>query len=464
MRIVIKYLMVILFMISFINNLFANPLSAIGYGDNEEQAKRDALSNLSNNLYVHVDVAITSILGEEDGKAYSRIVKQVTTESNLPLLGTRFLPVEKQSKGYKITVSLEPEQAVPLYRNKLHSLHNTLTTLSIYLKPTHDSELRYDRLLEAKKHLEEYENLRYIYLALNGEINFQAPMTLEQINKVLYELTNEYDDLTLALKLSSDKMKTYEDIYIFYPSVYPSKETTQFSRVVKNILTSYLQTIENVENARYYLLTSYEIFKNGISLNLRLINNKGNILESDIIKLNSKAYKHYEYQPKTIDLAQQIEMGELISNKLNVQISGIYGSNQLFYTKDEIVQLKIKSNLPVEYFIIVHTHNDQGVYSYLLELNPAFINRIPIDQCNRWIKLPEFQVQEPFGVETLHVFASTGNIKRMLPSVKFDNNTGLYTISDNPVQAILLTRGLKPVSHKIVVAETSLTLTTMSKY
>jgi len=442
--------------------LMAQQITERGFGQTEEQARISALANLSNSIYVKVEAKITEIAGEENERTFARTLKEISTSSNLPLLGTKFLPAERKKSEYWISVILEADQALPLYEDKLNGLHKTLKEASILLTGKTDS-FTYDRLLKARNLLEEFETHRFIYLALGGKKEFNAPFSEMQVSTALNEMTKEFDDLQLALEVSAKRFASYKNVFLYYPSVYPSDEITPFSRAVYDRLSTIISTTEKPELAEYYLRSSYEIHKSGINLTLRLIDSKSNIKESIIVKLKPKAYADYEIQPQTIDLAKQIASGELISNKLNVQISGIDGNQQLFFKKGDIAQFKVKSNLPIEFFIVVHNYKKDGVYSYLLPMGSGFVKRISAEETGHWVMLDQFEVVEPFGVETLQLFASTGDISKMVPPVKKDPKHDLYKISDNPEDTVAQTRGLKPVKKEVETAEASLTITSVEK-
>lgn len=454
---------VLLFCLGASSVLTAQEIGEKGIGDTEEQARSAALANLSSRLYVQVEAKITEVSGEENYKSYARTFKEITTSSNLPILGHKFLPSEKIKKEYVVSVVLEAAKALPLYEDKLNSLLIALNEAKPLIEKNKGDSFAYEQLLSAKNKLEEFDTHRFIYRALGGRKEFLAPFTEGQLATALNALLSDFEDLEQALKVSVKKLAKYSKIYAFYPSVYPSEEVTGFSRAVHGYLLTLLATTEKPEAAQFYLRSSYEIHKSGINLTLRLIDLKANILESVLIKLKPKAYADYEVQPKTYDLAQQIATGEIISNKLNISLAGLDGNSQLFFTKGQTAQFKIKANLPAEYFIVVHTHTREGVYSYLLELSPTFTKRIPAEDTNRWMILDPFEVVAPFGVETLQVFATTGDISKMLPPVKRDPITGLYKISDNPRDAVALTRGLKPKAKQVETTEANLTITTMEK-
>lgn len=449
--------------------LFSEVLRESGLGESESAARSVALANLSQRLFVNVNACITELSIEENKQSFAKTMKEISLQSNLPLLGIDVPSVEKVKGAFKASVIMDPQRSLPLYALKLKTLQKQLQEASELIpndkkdSSSTNSALRYEQLLLAKARLDEYEIHRYIYLALGGKEDFASPITESRLNAVLYELSLEFDDLTLALRLSVRSFGEYKGIYVYYPTVYPSRETTQLARVIRDHLLGLLPSTDSAEGASYYLRTSYEIVDNGILLNLKLSDKAGNILRSNIVKLKAPAYQSYEYIPKSIDLAEQIASGELVSNRLQVQFSGLEGNDQLFYTKGEEIGFKIKSNLPIEYFIVVHTYNDDGIYSYLLR-GDNDIHRISSDQCNRWVELPDsFIVGEPFGVEVMQVFASTGSLTNSLPPVVFDERYKLYKISNDPKQAVALTRGLRPKAKAAETTETSLTLTTMEK-
>jgi len=463
-----RYILWIMFLIAIIGLVTLNPiygqtLKAEAWSDSEDKARSGALASLSQSIYVRVETNVIDTEGEENFQTFARTVKEITTTSNLPLLGTSYLPVERKGRDYKVTVLLDPNRALPLYEDRLNDMLSALRGAAEYLTTGADPLLRYSQLIQARSVLEEFEIHRFIYLALGGTKPFSTPMTEGQISTALHNLTAAFDDLGLALKYHSARFSNYPMIYLYYPALYPSKEVTQFSRIIHDRLSTMLRNTENIETAQYYLRSSYEVTKTGINLTLRLVNPAGKIEAAEFIKLNPPAYEHYEYMPRNFNVAQSIASGELISNKLQVQFTGIDGSDQLFFTAGDKAGFKIRSNLPVEYYIIGHNHSSEGVYSYLIELNTGFIGRINPDQTNRWIQLPEFEVTAPFGVEMLQVIASTGDLSKSLPPAKYDSKYGLYKISDDPSDAVVLTRGLRPVAKEVETTEATLNMTIVEK-
>ena len=453
----------LLLMLCLSGVLLASPLKAIGYGDTWESARSDALANLSIQLYVRVDAKVSDLLMEENYEVFQRTVKEVTTSSNLPILGVDYHEEKHTKKEYRATAMLEPQRALPLYSQKLSALHDRLVEASVYLEASGDESLRFQKLLLARQDLEEFDIYRFIYLALGGKANISAPITVQALDEALHELTSVFSDLDLGLRLNVKEFAAYENIHVFYPSVYPSDETTEFARAVHYRLQGLVSSCESPQNASWFLRSSYEIQADRIDLHLRLVDKQGSAVKSAQISFSPQAYQSYEYEPRTMDLAKLMDMGELVSNKLNIKLRGSNGTSQLYFTEGQTVQLEIKANLPCEYYIVVHTNTAWGVYSYVMEMsrgNP--VGRISADQCNRWVQLPELEVKAPFGVETLHVIASTGSLQGSIPPHRRDDYD-LLRISDNPLDAVALTRGLALAQKEVETTEANLTLTTSKR-
>lgn len=452
----------LLLMLSLMVGLHSFQLSAIGYGDTAESARSDALANLSIQLYVRVEAKVSDLLMEENYEVFQRTVKEVTTSSNLPILGVVYHEEKHTKKEYRAIAMLEPQRALPLYSQKLSALHDRLMEASVYLEASGDASLRFQKLLQARQDLEEFDIYRFIYLALGGEVNISAPITVQALDEALHELTSVFSDLDLGLRLNVNDFAAYENIYVFYPSVYPSEETTELARAVHDRLQGLVLSCESPQNASWFLRSSYEILTDRIDLHLRLTDRQGSAVKSAQISFSPQAYQAYQYEPRTMDLAKLMDMGELVSNKLNIKLRGSNGTSQLYFTEGQKVQLEIKANLPCDYYIVVHANTAWGIYSYVLELGRDPVGRISSDLCNRWVQLPEFEVTEPFGVETLHVIASTGSLQGSVPPYRRDDYK-LLRISDDPRDAVALTRGLALARKEVENAEASLTLTTSKR-
>ena len=99
-----------------------------------------------------------------------------------------------------------------------------------------------------------------------------------------------------------------------------------------------------------------------------------------------------------------------------------FGNKQVLLKENQEVQLIAKSNRQAYIYLVGHTLHDDEKFSYLVELQEAsgderFLYTLGADSVNRPIPLPlNFTVSEPFGYESIQMFASTS--KPELPSCK----------------------------------------------
>ena len=121
------------------------------------------------------------------------------------------------------------------------------------------------------------------------------------------------------------------------------------------------------------------------------------------------------------------------------------------------------------FLFIGHTKSTQDEKSYLLDLQDApgnrkFIQYVNADDANRWIALGEFQIEPPFGIESLQVVAMKQDPLTAIPNTKYDGN--YYTISNDISEGVAKTRGLvkkKKKVDKVKPAEAVLMFTTLPR-
>jgi len=135
------------------------------------------------------------------------------------------------------------------------------------------------------------------------------------------------------------------------------------------------------------------------------------------------------------------------------------------------MEVFIKLNKQGYFYIVGYTHNSEGEFSYLLDLNDTkgkrrFIFFVNADEMNKWISLGKFKISAPFGIESLQVIASDKDLLSNLPKYKFDTKMEYYIISRDNKNAVVQTRALKrprKKNKKQKFAEAVLMFTTIRK-
>ena len=113
-------LSVFLFMV-LVTSSFAQEVTGEGTGSTKEQAKKEALADLSQNISVEVkfvQTQLSELIGDNFREDASSIIQ---LESRLPLLGTESFVVEDVDY-YSALARLSAQQAIPLYRTQLQEI------------------------------------------------------------------------------------------------------------------------------------------------------------------------------------------------------------------------------------------------------------------------------------------------------------------------------------------------------
>ncbi|MEA2019817.1 MAG: hypothetical protein U9N59_15405, partial [Campylobacterota bacterium] len=253
-----------------------------------------------------------------------------------------------------------------------------------------------------------------------------------------------------------------------------SSEVTQFAKILKDNLSTKLNTTKYSSDAKYFLRGDYEILKNSIFVTLRLSDENNKLLKTSTITLNQTAYKHTKYKPsiKTFDKAMNSEFVK--SGKLNVQVGfkGYDRTNGIDLVKDDVVDIVVKTNKPMCYFLLGHTLHKDTKFSYVLPIgsdNSPFINKITGEDVNRNVVIiDEVPISEPFGNENLQIFSSTlkknGSCPLIVPNTS-ENDDGYFVVGNKPSKVIAKTRALNIKKKKVRVekAEASVSFTSFEK-
>ena len=111
---------VFLFMV-LVTSSFAQEVTGEGVGSTKEQAKKEALADLSQNISVEVkfvQTQLSELMGENFRQDASSIIQ---LESRLPLLGAESFVVEDVDY-YSALARLSAQQVIPLYRTQLQEI------------------------------------------------------------------------------------------------------------------------------------------------------------------------------------------------------------------------------------------------------------------------------------------------------------------------------------------------------
>jgi archaellum component FlaC len=454
-------------LLSLLLNAYYIPVTLVGQGNGEtEKAKKEALSDLSNQVSVNVKSEFKEFQKaiENEYKNYKQNL--IKTSSNLPLKSVRF----KYENGDTLAI-LNSTLALNVYKNELNRLKKEIKEIQKEIQSTKSNTQKYRLYKELLKDVEEFNKNKIVAIVLRGENLPTINISEVKIKNELEKLSQKVASISLAVEILSKGINE-KDIYIYPIKTNGSNEVTQFARVLKDEISKHFQIVDKPINAKYFIRGSYEILKGKIFVTIKLMNLNNEVLKTNSVTIDKKAYKYVNYKPKTISFDKAIN-SNFIKNKFRVKlgIKGYYSSNGIDLTKGDTINLVLKANKPMCYYIVGHTLETTGKkYSYLVQLKDdegkeAFIDRITGEDVNKNIALADMEITKPFGRESLQLFGQTlvhGKCNISIPKCEWRGD--LCIIDGKPSKVIEKTRALMLKKHKKAkTVETIIDFTSFSK-
>jgi len=468
-----RLFIILLLLLQWGGALYAGDIFEKGYGSTEDQARKEALAALGMQIYVEVKSEFKSSVTRENQGVKESVIKDIDIRSDLPLLGVQY-QVSKVKDGYLAIATLDYD-TVSLYETQVRSIKSSFEKEFNRLSKI-DSDLDklhvYNKLLT---YLDMYLKYRVVAYFLGSRDISDLDLSEGEIRSMIGRLTQKSNSLDAGLKLAALEFD-YNNIYVFPPTTKNTSEITQFGAAVKGRMDVYLDTAISTKMAEYFLTGEYQVLNDGLELVFRLVDKEHNTIKTTISGFVPDAYKDYGTEPHTVDFDMLLKSGLFLSGELRPNITTTSGSRDLLFYEGDSFNITVKMNRPGYFYLVAHTFRHDEEYSYLVDFydsegDSKFLYFINADQVNRWLDIGEFQVVPPFGVESLQLIASTGDLRAKVPDTYYDQTTGLYKLGEAPVEAVSQTRGLirktrkqkEAGEEKTEYAETTLTITTMSR-
>jgi hypothetical protein len=441
----------------------AAQITGIGLGDTRDEARTNALSDLSAQLLVQVRAEISI---SEDSSGAKEGARNVSAVTDVPLIGAD-LKYGEDRKQITATAIIDSAKAVPLYEK---ALADRAQTIRVGLKTVEgkSGQAAIETFEKLYADADTYEKLFAAAATLGSEYKKDTDFSSGAISAMLIDMQKTAGNLEDAVYILTRNI-VQRNIYVLPPSAPQSSEVTPFAGAVQAILAGGLNSVENPVGADYRMAGEYAVQGKNILLTYRLINvYDGTIVTARTVRLAPTAFKGLDYLPRTADFDKLLKNGLAVSKDFRVDVSTDKGNMNLLFKNAQTVEILVKTTAPAYVYAIGHTLKKEERFSYLLEFQNAdsprrFMRFINADDANKWVSLGEFSVTRPFGVESIQVVASASDPAGIIPKSKMDRSTGLYIVDSDPVKALKATRalintGLKKQHNS--VAEAVLTFTT----
>ena len=415
----------------------------------EGETKKEALSDLSNQLSVNIKSEFKSyvkIIGNNYKKAKE---KKIYLISNLPLKGVKY----QNSNPIKAILS---SKSLKVYKSELSRLKKEINYLKTQPKT-------YDNLTLLLQNIESFNKNKIVAVALGATDLPKITITKAEAETELTKITKKIKSLQTASKIVTKNINK-KNVYISIRP-YGSNEVTQLASILKDSISQYLQTTKYSDKADYFLRGNYKILKDSIFVTFNLMDNDNNILKTITLNLDKQAYKNLYYKPHTQSFDMSLINGFVKNGKLSVNV-GFKGYNRedgIELKSGEKIDIVVKTNKPICYFLVGYVLHKNKQFAYLIPINgDGFVNNITGNDVNKNITIIEdIEISPPFGREALQIVASTfknGKCPIIPPKCK-NNNDGYCVIDNKPKKALVMTRGLLKKTKKTEKTEATISWT-----
>ena len=440
-------------------------ITGVGYGESEEKSLQDSLSDLSNRISVEVKSDIKSYVSTTGKKFKKHEEDTVSLSSSLPIKGATFSNVEEPTFS-QTTATLDSATALKLYTYELKRLKKELAFSQNELQHTKDKNLKYELLNSMLKDIKSFNKHRIVATLLGAKNPLTLAITRSSVELELQKLQNKIPSLKIASSILSKGIRE-KNIYISAIKPSGSSEITQFAKMMKESMAQNLKTVKYPADAAFILKGNYEILKNSIFVTLTLLDKKNSILLTRTATLAKSAYKNLHYKPKTETFDASLRNGFVKSGKLYVDVGfkGYSRVDGIDLEHGDSVDIVVKTNKPMCYFLVGYVLKDKDKFAYLLPIgsdNQPYINALTGSDINRNITIfDKVPVEPPFGSESLQIFSSTfkkdGSCPLVPPRCE-ENDEGYCVIKGKVSDVVVHTRGLnlKKRKYKVEKAESSI--------
>ncbi|MCX4360269.1 LPP20 family lipoprotein [Mucispirillum schaedleri] len=391
-------LILFLFMCLISFNAYSADLQGIGYGSTMEEAKQEALSDLSASVKVQVYSKHEQTTYKNKNKIKSDYTRWTKLSTNVPLLNPSIY-YSKENGKHKATAVIDNPA---LYSKKLTDIAERIDEMTKNIKTGSDKTLNYRVLKSVQSLYDEYESYQAVADVLGIKDYLLPRISSAEALKMILEMQETPPSLEVAAEVLTKDMNE-KNIYVA-PVMYAGKENiTEFGAFFKDMLSTKVNSVEVEEDGRNKLRCSYTQSGNDIIMACSLITGISKVLKSSAVKI-PKELVTMQAVPKT-DTSSILNTYTPLKTDYKIWIKISTDGDPTFLRENEPFTLFVKANKAgYIYFITMNNAVDGEANILPLDWNNKFIKYIDEKNINKWVCIGHYRVKAPFGSESLYAF------------------------------------------------------------
>ena len=389
-------LFLFIFFISY--NGYSADLQGVGYGSTMEEAKQEALSDLSASIKVQVFSKHEQTTYKTNDKVKSDYTRFTKLSTNVPLLNPSIYYSREKGKQKAVAKIDNPA----LYSEKLTDIAEKINDITKDVKVDGDKALNYRILKSVQNLYDEYESYKIVADVLGVTGYIEPNISSADALKMIVEMQETPPSLEVAAEVLTKEMNE-KNIYVA-PVMYAGRQdVTEFGAFFKDMLSAKVNSVKVEEDGKNKLSCTYGLSGADYIITCSLITGVSKVLKSSVVKV-PKELITMNAVPKT-DASSILNSYTPPKTDYKIWIKISTDGDPSFLRENEPFTLLIKANKAGYIYLLTLNNAPDGEANILpLGWNNQFIKYIDENHVNKWVSLGQFRVGPPFGSETLYAF------------------------------------------------------------
>ena len=389
------------------NNANTTQIQGVGYGKTTDEAKKNALSDLSQQIKVQVYSKYeTRSIKNQKNKVSTQTSNFIKLTTQVPILKPSIYYQREKGKSKATAVIDKPN----LYIEKLNDLSQKIDDILKDVEPAGNKSLNYRLLNEAQKYYKEYESYKTVADVLGFKGYYSPRISAEESLNLLLSMQETPPSLEVAAEVLTKNMKE-RNIFVEIPKQAGEDKETEFGIFFKKLLESKLNSVKYSEEAMSTLSCSYANTKENLIMACSLLTGVSKILKSSVVNIPKSLVKDMDSVKHDYSVKINEYRPPLTDFKISMKIST--EANPNFLRENEPFTLLVKANKESYIYFVTYNNTEYGEANILpVGWEDKFLLHISKDMVDTWVRVGSYRVKPPFGSEILQAFALSCKVER----------------------------------------------------
>ena len=412
----VRILLIIFIVLITVPKVCFAQLTGIGYGKTEDEAKQEALADLSATVKVQVYSKTQRQTSVKNGNDYSFESSRFTRLiSNIPFINPNITYSKEKGSIKAVAVIDNPND----YKEKAKELSEKINSYTNFSKNS-SKTIIYNRLKESVPLYEEYENYEAILKILDVDDYAKPHISSHKAKTILLDMQSTPPNLEIAAEVLTKNIKNKNNVYVLTPMYAGSDEVTDFGIFFRDIISGKLKSVQDKNAATYFMDCAYANSNRDIIMSCSLVSGGGMTVASSMVKIPENLLTGINSTPHDKNLSSLIKSYDTDNEQIKVSAKISTENSSSMLKQKETFTLLVKANKPIYLYIAEYTETAHinTAKIILVGNDKKFIMPIKSEQTNKWISLGRFNAPSSKGTSTLQIFAMEymPNKEDILPS------------------------------------------------